>query len=597
MGQRSLISARILEDMTNGVMAVDRTGRIITFNPAAAVILGIGQEDALRHSFGELFLDAEGNDEFNQVMLDAVYDSAVRHNRIVPYHRHGRVATLAMSTSLLRDDEGGEGSIGVIAVFSDITELQKLREAEERLTGELQSKHRELQEAYLKTEEGNRNLQAALKKVQVIRITATAFTILLFLGIGLFFWRSVPRRSGPAAAPPVTAGPAARGEYTVAPQNLSAAITLTGKFQPRELVTVAAPLSGKLLRSHVRYGEVVAAGQPLVTMDPGETVVKLREARSACIKARANFRQLESWEQSGDMARARRSLTKARMALENQKKTLEESERLFKKGIIPASEYESARHQYTNQTLDFQSAEEEVRAAADKGNSEQVTIARHELENAEARLKQLEAELAGATVTAPVAGIVMKPVAPGGAGKEGKALERGTPFQQGEALLAVGDLTGFAVECKVDEVDVTRVKVGQPVRITGDAFPGIRLDGRIRAVSPHAELADKGGAPTFGVSVVVDSVVPELRHRIFVGMSANLEIVILDRKDALMVPLSAVITAGGKRFVMVKRGSGPSEKRAVTTGQTTQDAVELVSGVKAGEVIETGGEPPPGGKK
>ena len=148
----------------------------------------------------------------------------------------------------------------------------------------------------------------------------------------------------------------------------------------------------------------------------------------------------------------------------------------------------------------------------------------------------------------------------------------------------------------MDEVDITRIKVGQEVRVTGDAFPGVRLDGRIRALSPHAEEGDnRGGAPSFGVTVLIDSVAPELRNRIFVGMSANLEILIFDKKDALMAPLPAVITEGGNRYVMVKAGNGPARKTPVKTGLTTLDAVEIVSGLKAGDVIEVGGEPLPGG--
>lgn len=590
MQSDTLISERILEDMTSGVMTISRDGQITTFNPAASAILGIPVAEALNRSFAELFLAQDGNDDFNQTILDAVYEDSVKHCKVVPYHLSDGEVILSLSTSLLRDENNAGEPVGIIAVFTDITEVQALRETEERLTSELKNKHRELQDAYLRTEESNRNLHTALKKVQVIRITATAFTFLLFVGVGLFSWHLVP---GKAPAVPLTAsGSAENVEYALAPQTLSASISLTGRFQPLEMVTVAAPLSGKVLQSHVRYGELVHAGQTLITMDPRETLIKLREARSANIKARASLRQLEAWDKSGEMARAHRSLAKAKMALENQKKTLEESERLFKKGIIPATEYESAKHQFANQTLDYQTAEEEVRATGDKGNSEQISIARHEVQNSEARLKQIETELAAATVTAPVAGIIMKPATSGGTGKDGKPLERGVSFQQGEALLSIGNLAGFTIESKVDEIDVTKIRIGQPVRITGDVFPGVRLDGRILALSPNADTGEPGGAPSFGVTVVVDNLSQELRSRIFVGMTANLEIVILDKKDALVVPLPAVRSEGGKRYVMVKTAGGPARKTQVTTGTTTQDAVELLSGVKAGDIIELAGQPP-----
>lgn len=592
MEQNSIIADRILNDMTDGVMTVDLEGRIITFNAAASQILGIPVEEAASRRFGEVFLELEGADEFSQALLDAVYESTTSHNRTVPFSNNGKNSTLALTTTFLKAEDGTGERIGVIAVFSDITEIQELQEAQTRHAEELKAKHRELQDAYLKTEQGNQQLQAALKKVQVIRITATAFTILLFLGIGLYLWNrnhSSLSTSG-ASAPPAPAGAATT--VTVTAQKISSSISLTGKLQPLQMVNIASPLSGKVDRVMVRYGDVVKVGQPLIEMDISEARMKQREAKSAYIKAVANYKQVEKWEVGTEVARANRSLAKAKLALENQKKALDESERLFKKGIIPASENESARMQYTNQKMDFQSAEEEVQAAIDKGNPANLKMARYEMENAETRLKQVEHDISSAVVLAPVSGIVMKPVASGGQVKEGRAAERGGSFQQGEVLMAIGDLSGYSINGKVDEVDVTRVSNGQKVRVTGDAFPGEQLSGVIQSISPQAEAGEGGqSATSFGVRVVIDTVPPEIKKRIMVGMTANLDLIVYEKADALMVPLSAVNMDQGKRFVFRKNGSGAAEKIEVTTGYTTQDSVEIVKGVKAGDVIEVAGMP------
>jgi RND family efflux transporter MFP subunit len=574
--------------MTDGVMTVDLEGRITTFNVAATQILGIRSDEAASRRFGEVFLEIEGADEFSQAILDAVYESSTSHNRNVPYSNNGKSSILALTTTFLKADDGTGQKIGVIAVFSDITELQKLQKAGVRNAEELKVKHRELQDAYMKTEQGNQQLQAALKKVQVIRITATAFTILLFLGIGLFVWRqkSATFTSSSSSSKPAQAG--AIATTTVTPQPISTSISLTGKLQALQMVNINSPLSGKVEQVKVRYGEVVTAGQPLASMDIAEAQMKHRDAMAAYIKAVANYKQVEKWDVGSEVVRANRSLTKAKLSLENQKKTLVESERLFKKGIIPASENESAQLQYTNQKMDYQSAEEEVQAAVEKGNPENRKVARFEMENAETRLKQVEHDIASATVLAPVSGIVMKPPA-SGQSKEGRLVERGGTFQQGEALFAIGDLSGFSVSCKVDEVDVTKVKLGQKVRVTGDAFPGEQLTGVIQSISPQAEEGEGGqSAPSFGVKVVIETVPPELKKRVMAGMTANLEIMIYEKPDALMVPLSAVKDEQGKRYVTRKKAgsSEAGEKVEVTTGYTTQDAVEILKGLKPGDVIE-----------
>jgi len=594
MERDNIISGRILDDMTDGVIAIDLSGTIITFNPAAARILGITEQEALAKSFGEVFLLAEENDDFNQTILDAIYESSTSHNRIVPFSYNDKRTTLALTTTFLKAEDSTDQRMGVIAVFSDITELQTLQEAEARLAEELKSKHKELQAAYLKTEEGNQQLQSALKKVQIIRNSATVFTIILFLGIGLFVWNRKPASisSSPTSSP--TAQGAATTVMPVTPQPVTTSIALTGKLLPLQMVNLTSPISGKIAQVMVHYGDVVKAGQPLLTMDVSEARIKHREAKAAHIKALAAYKQMEKWDTSADVARAHRSLAKAKMSLENQKKTLEETERLFKKGIIPATEYESAKHQYANQQMDYQSAQEEQKAALEKGNTDNQRVSRFELDNAEARLKQTEQDMANATVLAPVAGIVMKPPASGQA-KEGKNIERGASFQQGELLLAIGDLTGYSVNCKVDEVDVTKVKLAQKVRVSGDAFPGEQLHGVIQSISPHADEGDSGkGSPSFGIRVVIDEVSPELRKRIMVGMTANLEIIIYEKPDALMVPLSAVKEENGKRY-LVRKKSEAGEKIEVTTGYTTQDTVEITSGIKAGDMIEISGAIPGSG--
>jgi len=288
MERDNVISGRILDDMNDGVVAIDLTGQIITFNPAAARILGMPEEGVLSKSFGEVFLLAEENDEFNQTILDAIYESSTSHNRIVPFTRNDRQITLALTTTFLKAEQGSGEKMGVIAVFSDISELQALQEAEARLAEELKNKHRELQQAYLKTEEGNQQLQAALKKVQVIRITATAFTILLFLGIGLSVWSRTPSFSSrPPSAGPETAQ-VATTVIPVTPQPVSTSIALTGKLLPLQMVNLTSSISGKVAQVMVRYGDVVKAGQPLVTMDVSEAQIKHREAKAAYIKALAN---------------------------------------------------------------------------------------------------------------------------------------------------------------------------------------------------------------------------------------------------------------------------------------------------------------------
>lgn len=584
MEQESVISQNILQNMSGGVMTIGLTGEIITFNPAAEKVLGLKKDEVLGKKFAEVFFDQEGNDDFNQAILDAIYESSVSHNRTVDFNTGKKVISLTLTTSFLHEViDGKTKRLGVITVFDDITELKKLQDAEARLTEEIKSKHRELQEAYLKMEEGNRDLEAALKKVQVIRVAATVFAIVLFLAIGVVTWNKKLLPGSGMSKSSASQKEASRQTFTVAASPVSTSLSMTGTLGPLHIVNITAPLSGKVKEIFFRYGDLVKAGRTLLRMDTSEVEVRFREAKAAYIRAVERFNELENWDKSPEVARAQRSLAKTKLSLENEKKNFEETERLFKKGIVPANEYEGAKQQYASQKLDLQSAQEEIEAIIAKGGPDNRKIAKLEMENAQARVKEAEQQLTMATVVAPVSGVVIMPGSSSD-GKTVKAAEKGTQLQQGELLISIGDLNGLSVKSRADEVDVKKIQEGQRVTVTGDAFPEAPLSGKIASISSQASSSDGGGMPSFEITVAIDELTPEQRKHVRVGMSANLEVIIYEKPEALMVPVSAVQSEGDKRFVNKRKGTGV-EKTEIKTGYTTLDSVEVLEGLKAGDEI------------
>ena len=145
MKQESVIYKNILENMSDGVMTVDLRSSIITFNPAAEAILEIKKEDILSKNFGELFLVYPENDDFNQTIFDAIYESSISHRRVVNYRTGEKIKILSVTTSFLKTwTDRGEEKIGVITVFSDITERKKMEAAlkeKERIEHQLEIAH------------------------------------------------------------------------------------------------------------------------------------------------------------------------------------------------------------------------------------------------------------------------------------------------------------------------------------------------------------------------------------------------------------------------------------------------------------------------
>ena len=123
-GNRALIYESIIRDMSEGIMTIDLNGMIDSFNPAAARILGIPQDEAIGHQFARVFIGNQENDIFTQSVLDAMYEPTARHEKMVPWYCGDQVRQLYLVSSFLFDESR---EVGTIIVFSDITELAELK--------------------------------------------------------------------------------------------------------------------------------------------------------------------------------------------------------------------------------------------------------------------------------------------------------------------------------------------------------------------------------------------------------------------------------------------------------------------------------------
>ena len=122
--QDELIRESIIRDLSEGVMVVGLDGCIQNLNPATEQILGRSAEQLIGKKIAVAFYEYSENDAFNQALLEAVYDPTTMHRQLVPFFTGSEVRQLHIMTSYLRD---GESPIGVIIVFSDITELAELK--------------------------------------------------------------------------------------------------------------------------------------------------------------------------------------------------------------------------------------------------------------------------------------------------------------------------------------------------------------------------------------------------------------------------------------------------------------------------------------
>ncbi|QKE73749.1 efflux RND transporter periplasmic adaptor subunit [Arthrobacter citreus] len=162
-------------------------------------------------------------------------------------------------------------------------------------------------------------------------------------------------------------------------------------------------------------------------------------------------------------------------------------------------------------------------------------------------------------------------------------VKSGDSVQSSATVAHMTNYSSLETTISVDELDITKVKVGQSVKITASAFEGQSFDGTVTKVSN--EGTSTNGVSTFDVTVKIKN-----PKSLKIGMSTEASILIQSKENALYVPIEAVYKNGNEKYVLVPTstdGSNQStEKVTVKTGITNDKSVEITSGLTEGESVE-----------
>ncbi len=189
------------------------------------------------------------------------------------------------------------------------------------------------------------------------------------------------------------------------------------------------------------------------------------------------------------------------------------------------------------------------------------------LQKAQSDLSRLQAQISAQTerldyyrLTSPMNGVVLK-----------EDFEVGDIVDSNTLLFRVGEPKPLRVIAQVNEEDIPRVKEGMKVLLRADAFASAQLEGTVRDITPAGDPVAK----TFRIRINLPDDTP-----LHVGMSVEANIISRAKSDVLLVPANAIVEGGV--FVIEK---GRARKRKVETGIKGTRAIEVLSGVKEGDVI------------
>jgi RND family efflux transporter MFP subunit len=201
-----------------------------------------------------------------------------------------------------------------------------------------------------------------------------------------------------------------------------------------------------------------------------------------------------------------------------------------------------------------------------------LAVAHAQLEANRARLRSAEIELGYTRITAPIDGVVAEVST-----REGETVAAAFAAPN---FVTIIDIDRVEVLAYVDETDIGRVALGQQGTFTVDTYPNAEFPARVVAIQPRAEL--QGSVVNYVVRLEFDrSADFTLRPE----MTAHVRIVVAERDAVLTAPRAAIKRRTGRQYVLLQR-DGEWIEQDVRTGWRSDTTVELLSGVREGDILE-----------
>ena len=343
-------------------------------------------------------------------------------------------------------------------------------------------------------------------------------------------------------------------------EDLQVSVREVGVVDPVTKVDVKSAVSGRVTSLRVREGAIVKSGDMLAEIEPD-----VNQAQSLS-DVQASVKDME-------------------LKLQDAERDFAMQKALFDQGLVGHDAFRSSQIKRDQAAESLRAAQMRYQIVENRG----IPISG----NAASQM---------ARVTAPMDGVVIK------RGVElGDMVTSGvSSFNAGTVLFTVADLKSLIIRVNLNEVDIAKVQIGQPVRITLDAYPQKVFTGKVSFVAPAADLVEK--IKVFKIEVKLD----ELSDTFRTGMSANVEILGDKRAKAISIPLEALQKRDGKTIAYrLKPALKPQQVAAakegltgrnkfiwlsdhwkdyfdvvpVSAGIATLERVEILSGLKSGDQV------------
>ena len=305
------------------------------------------------------------------------------------------------------------------------------------------------------------------------------------------------------------------GEVTKGPMEVL--VSSTGKVHPVMIVDVGSQVSGQVSEVLVDYNSLVSKDEVIARLDPAPFEARLEVAEADLAQAKASVTM-----QNASLEQLKADLVGARAAFKELEQDLERQASLLKRKLVSQSIVDRAVA-----SRDQSRARIDSLLAQQKRQRAQIRTTEAQVLSRAAGLRERKTELDNTVIRSPVNGVVINRAADPG--------QTVAASLQAPVLFTIAqDLREIHLEVSVDEADIGRVREGQKVRFTVDAYPERTYTGQV--IQIRKQPVEVSNVVTYVIIVSTrnddDTLLP--------GMTANVELVIGERADAIQVPSSAL---------------------------------------------------------
>jgi len=342
---------------------------------------------------------------------------------------------------------------------------------------------------------------------------------------------------------------------------------------PKQQASIAARLTAPIRRILVHKGDAVKAGQVLAELEDSDLIAQRDEAAAAANDAEAGLQKITSGTLPADLERARGDVAIAEARLNQAQKLYDRRSELFAEGAIPNRDLLNSETDLTQAKVAYDVAKRSLDLLTNQSQEQDIRIARSRLEQANARLSLLNAQLQFTRIQCPFDGTVVE-----------QNMYAGDMAKPDVPIFTVIDLSVAIARIQIPESQAEPIRTGHECVFIPADSPGLEYSGRSSVVSRTVDPARRT------VEVWCEIQHPDARLRS--GVFGDASVFTGTVTNSVLVPLPAVQFVEGTRrgSVMVVDGENTAHTRAVETGEIFEGKVQIVKGLDSGErVIIEGG--------